>query len=343
MPAERYLLEEIVGGATRRHIRRRRKNETKRKRKIRRRKSKIESKVEKHILKKDSFPSTTDLVKQYIDYGKLNKRKDRRSELLKMYVAPQQVVQPQHSSHYNPYFNIQVPYQPYFVNNIPYPQSWNNISVSGSDVEVRNEVKPKVLPKMDVINTVDTPDVYYDAMETADWYKGNRRPPDGEADSDRNRRSWNINTVFSYLERIPGRTRRLILTGLFGTTLGVTLDVLFGGTLGLTSNIIRSIISVIPGGRLLLMAFDGLGYIMSRFGWPTGENVAENIIDDPVFQNFAQELRNEIPDNLNEEIYSAAQNQLGGRFALFVDSVRSALGAIISPIFPVVLSNTLRE
>ncbi|ABA47232.1 p32K [Snake adenovirus 1] len=153
--------------------------------------------------------------------------------------------------------------------------------------------------------------IFKDARDVAEGNYLPRRPADGEADRDnRVRNRWSLEQVLRTLERIPARGRKLILTGLFGTAVGVVLDLLLGSPLNLTTRLVRLIVGFVPGGNLILNALDGLGYLMSRF--PSNPL---QITYDPGFQRLANSVQQNIPQGTAEALAHAAEQQVGEGFA----------------------------
>lgn len=189
----------------------------------------------------------------------------------------------------------------------PMPPSVHNINVN---------VPQRGLPERE--------EVYQDAREHVE--PPSRRPTDGEEDTDaRTQSRWSFNQVLDYMERIPARARRAILTGLFGTAIGVVLDILLGGTLGLSSRVFRLIIGMVPGGNLILGAFDALGYIFGGFGGYSDDPL--QITYDPGFRNLAGSLQTTLPSATAEALMHAAESQVGGGL---MRNIASVLGAAVS-------------
>lgn len=178
-------------------------------------------------------------------------------------------------------------------------------------------------PQFQGVNVIGKPretpeaELFVDANE----YLTARRPTDGEKDSDRRLTRWTLDQVMRFLERLPGATRRSLLTTLFGTAVGVVLDVLLGGTLGLTSTVFRLLLRLVPGGSVILWGIDGLAYILSRISNPFA---AEN---DPSFVDLANNVQQQLPTGTSEALTRAAEVQLGSGVARQIGAV---VGAVLS-------------
>ncbi|AAK13176.1 p32K [Bovine atadenovirus D] len=146
-----------------------------------------------------------------------------------------------------------------------------------------------------------------------------RRPPDGEEDVDyQAKNKWSLEDVISYLQHIPKQVRKVILTSLFGATLGLIIDALLGGPWGLTTRLLRLIVSLVPGGKILLLALDGLGYFL-------GKNNNPNLVAyDPDLIKFGTNIQRNINGRLTEDIVRAAEEQLGGGFMRTLAALLSA-------------------
>lgn len=151
--------------------------------------------------------------------------------------------------------------------------------------------------------TTPQAEYYYDAADTT--VRQSRRPTDGEADSDRRLSRWTLDRVLNFLERMPGQARRSILTGLFGTALGIVLDIILGGSLGLTSTVFRLLLRFVPGGSLILTGIDGLAYLFSRISNPF------NVESDPSFADLAAHVQEQMPAGTSEALTQVAEAQLG--------------------------------
>nr|AAM83405.1 p32K-like protein [Bovine atadenovirus D] len=150
-------------------------------------------------------------------------------------------------------------------------------------------------------------------------YFNYRRPPDGEEDVDYNAKSkWNLEDVISYLQHIPKQVRKVILTSLFGATLGLIIDALLGGPWGLTTRLLRLIVSLVPGGKILLLALDGLGYFLGK------SNNPNLVAYDPDLIKFGTDIQKNINGRLTEDIVRAAEEQLGGGFMRTLAALLSA-------------------
>lgn len=166
--------------------------------------------------------------------------------------------------------------------------------------------------------------VYEDALDTVPVTREPlRRPADGEADVDhRVKNKWSFDKVLKALERVPARGRRLIMTALFGSALGIVMDVLLGSPLRLTSRLIRMLIGMLPAGSLILGAIDGLGYIMGTFG-----GSILHITNDPAFQNLASNVQQRIPEGTAEQLAYYAEENLGPGIMRSIASVISGFAA----------------
>lgn len=172
----------------------------------------------------------------------------------------------------------------------------------------------------------EEPQVYYDAPGQPQERHPqerlvHRRPADGEGDQDQRVQRWSVDRVITFLERIPRRGRKLILTGLFGTAVGVVLDLLLGSPLNLTARLVRLIISLVPGGSLILNTLDGVGYLMGRFS----DNPLQ-ITYDAGFRHLANNVQQNLPQGTAEAIAQAAETQLGSGF---MRQLGAALGYIV--------------
>nr|WMQ77639.1 p32K [Zoothera dauma adenovirus] len=136
-----------------------------------------------------------------------------------------------------------------------------------------------------------------------------------------NKTKWNIDEVLDFLIKLPSRIRKTILVGLFGTAVGAILDILFGSPLGLTSKIIRGILRIIPGGWIILGAFDGIGYLLGK-----GKDLL-SLPYDPSFNQLAQQIKTTLPEKTAEQIALAADRQLG------VNTFTSTLAALAHAVF----------
>ncbi|AFV70629.1 p32K [Bovine adenovirus 6] len=168
---------------------------------------------------------------------------------------------------------------------------------------------PNVIPApvqaIPVKYTVEEPLIFQDAKD----YFENRRPPDGEADTDYEaKKKWSLDDVIAYLQKIPQQIRKVILTSLFGATLGLIVDLLLGGPWGLTTRLLRLIVSLVPGGKILLFALDGLGYFLGKTEDP-------NLVAyDPELIRFGTDIQKNINGRLTEDVVRAAEEQLGSGF-----------------------------
>lgn len=193
---------------------------------------------------------------------------------------------------------IPVPYPVYQPVTIPFnPNSMSHISPSPSNIQ--NE------------------EIWYDAPQ---WPE-NRRPTDGEADTDAGyKHRMNIDDVLDFMVSLPGRIRKIILTSLFGTAVGMIIDLLLGSPLGLTSRVIRAILRLIPGGWLILAGFDGLGFLIGR-----GKEIL-SLPNDPKFAALAEKIQSGIPPDTAEKIAQIADHQIGGH--TFATSLAALLHAV---------------
>lgn len=168
--------------------------------------------------------------------------------------------------------------------------------------------------------------------ETEVWYDAPswepvRRPTDGEADVDEAaKKKWNIDEVLDFLAKLPERARKLLLTTLFGTGVGVVIDLLLGSPIGLTSRIIRGILNIVPAGWIILGAFDGLGYLLGK-----GKEVLA-LPYDPGFVELAKRVQASIPSQTAQQIAEAADRQTGaGSFVASLAAVAHALFLRLPP------------
>lgn len=146
-----------------------------------------------------------------------------------------------------------------------------------------------------------------------------RRPPDGEEDTDHQAKNkWSLEDVIAYLQNAPQQIRKIILTSLFGATLGLIIDTLLGGPWGLTTRLLRLIISLVPGGKILLLALDGLGYFLGK------NNDPKLVAYDPDLIRFGTNIQRNINGRLTEDIIRAAEEQLGGGFMRTLGALLSA-------------------
>ncbi|QOJ53935.1 p32K [Barthadenovirus mellis] len=129
----------------------------------------------------------------------------------------------------------------------------------------------------------------------------------GKSDSSQNK----IYSTIDYLAQAPQKIRQLLLTGLFGVGLGAAIDYVLGGPLGLTSKIIRFIISLIPGGRLILSTIDTAVYLIQYLGGD--EKAAQQTLQAPQVKQMATQVQNTVPKTFAAEklIELAAERQLG--------------------------------
>ncbi|BCO10916.1 p32K [Bovine adenovirus 7] len=216
---------------------------------------------------------------------------------------PTTYLQQEHTQPISSYATWQPPQ--YDVNNI-------SIQVSPPNVRSRNIYMKKI--------EVPEEEIYKDALDH--WYFP-KRPPDGENDSDTHfQKKMPLSNVINLLKSLPKVMRQTILTTLFGASLGLILDVLFGGPWNLTSSLFRLIISFVPGGRVLIAALDGLGYLLG-----SSKNTPMSIISDPNFQNLANNIQTQISPTMTEHVIKAAEEQIGGGFMRNLAAVFSAIAS----------------
>nr|YP_001642330.1 32K [Ovine adenovirus 7] len=186
------------------------------------------------------------------------------------------------------------------------------VDVNNITVNIPNTITASRLPKTEFQET----EVFKDARDQ--WYFP-IRPSDGEHDTDvKVKKKWSLDTVLQFLQSSPKHIRQLLLTSLFGSLLGLILDTLFGGPWNLTSRLLRLIISVVPGGRILLTALDGLGYFLGNSANPI------HLIENPMMQAFGNSIQKQISPRLAEDIIKAADEQIGGGFMRTIASILSA-------------------
>lgn len=128
---------------------------------------------------------------------------------------------------------------------------------------------------------------------------------DGEADQDPVRPKLTLDDVINIMAKTPERIRKILMTTLFGTTLGAVMDILMGSPLGISSFILRSLLKLVPGGWLVLGALDGLGYLLAK-----SKNIFR-ITNDPGFQAMADQVKQTIPPGIAENLIKAAEQQVG--------------------------------
>lgn len=139
---------------------------------------------------------------------------------------------------------------------------------------------------------------------------------DGENDSDQRVNKLSLDDVLDFLYKIPDRVRKILLTSMFGATLGAVFDILMGSPIGITSFILRSILKLVPGGWLILGAFDALGFLLAR------TKDVFRITHDPGFVSVATQVQNAIPPEAAATIAREAERQLGA----------SSLGATVAAL-----------
>ncbi|AII22558.1 p32K [Lizard adenovirus 2] len=201
----------------------------------------------------------------------------------------------------------------------PWMGNWQQTVHLGPHVEQN----VPVLPPTEVAREPEEAQIFKDARDVEERNYLPRRPADGEADRDvAVRHRWTFDKVVRFLERIPSRGRKLILTGLFGTGVGVVLDLLLGSPLNLTGRLIRLIISLIPGGSLIINTIDGLGYLLGKF-----QDNPLQITYDPGFQNLANAVQQNLPQGSAQALIQAAEQQLGEGF---MRSVAAALSFLVA-------------
>lgn len=169
---------------------------------------------------------------------------------------------------------------------------------------------------------VATPIRYQPPMNISQSDVSDVKRSDGEADSDHLKtKKLSLDEVLDSLYKTPERLRKILLTALFGATLGSFFDLMMGSPIGITSFILRSILKLVPGGWVILGAFDGLGYLLSKT-----KNILR-ITNDPGFQAMATQVQNSIPAGTAEKIAKEAERQIGG------GQLGPALVALLHAIF----------
>lgn len=195
--------------------------------------------------------------------------------------------------------------------------------MAGWPPNFQQTVNNTTLPGNEVRDEPEEAQVFRDARDVAEENYVPRRPADGEADQDvAVQRRWSFDQVVKFLERIPKRGRKLILTGLFGTAVGVVLDLLLGSPLNLTTRLLRLIVGFVPGGSLILNSLDALGYLLGKF-----QSNPLQITYDPGFQNLANNIQQNLPQGTAGALLEAAETQLGAGFMRNVAAAFSYLVA----------------
>ncbi|ASU50466.1 p32K [Odocoileus adenovirus 1] len=226
-------------------------------------------------------------------------------------IHPPQALNKQHQPlfyhHFNQHLHHQ-PNQPLVGTSYPMPST----SIFIHPPTINNSFTKNVSLKRD--HQPDEIQVFHDAQ---DHFEIKRT--DGENDSDINaKKKWSLEDVLSFLQKVPHQLRKIILTSLFGATIGLLFDLLLGGPWGLTTRLLRLIISLVPGGNIFLTALDGLGYLLGKSANPF------NIAYDPDFQNFGNIIQSKMNDRLAEDVAKAAEEQIGNGFMRTLASLLSA-------------------